>query len=172
MEMMRQFNWRNEATALRYTDATKERGRKIVRYFNQVTPPKKRRVEEPVPGPLGVAGPSQAPISPEKEKTPPPNSPEKEKAPPPKSPEREKTPEPGNVSVTMEDEEDAFLYATASHVEEQAVAKRVDDGVEQALCRYSPLGTVVCGPGTGTDQVPRYPVKVPRYFSGTSRYFY
>ena len=72
-----------------------------------------------------MAGPSQAPISPEKEKTPPPKSPEKEKTPPPKSPE------PGNVSVTMEDEEDAFLYATASHVEEQAVAKRVEEGVEK-----------------------------------------
>ena len=84
MKIMRQFNWRNEATALQYTDATKEQGRKIAGYVNQVTPMKKRsRQEEPIPGPSGVAGHSQAavadedfvgssevaPISPEKEKT-------------------------------------------------------------------------------------------------------
>ena len=126
MEMMRQFNWRNESTAIRYTDATKERGRKIAGYFNQVTPTKKKsRQEEPVPGPSGVAGHSQAavaeedfvgssevaPISPEKEKTQ-----EKEK-----SPKKEKTPMEGGGDMN-EDDEDAFLYATASAVEEQAVA--------------------------------------------------
>ena len=127
MEMMRQFNWHNEATALRYTDATKERGRKIAGYFNQVTPPKKKsREDDPVPGLLGaapVAGPSQAveeevyQVSPEKEKEVVPISPEKEKRP---------NEEGGEMN---EENEDAFLYASASAFEEEkAVARKADGG--------------------------------------------
>ena len=63
-----------------------------------------------------------APISPEKENT----------------PEKEKTPMEGGEM--NEEDEDAFLYGTASAVEEeQAVARRVDGGEEKTKTRTSRL---------------------------------